>query len=65
MDNSQVIASLLTALILIVVGLVAYRLLWAGSQLSAGLGLNRFPNRWVPKKLRRWVFGETEPKTTR
>jgi hypothetical protein len=63
MDKSQVIASLLTALI--VVGLVAYRLLWAGSQLAAGLGLNRFPNRWVPKKLRRWVFGETEPKTTR
>jgi hypothetical protein len=63
MDKPQLIAAILTALF--VVGLVAFRLLWAGSQLSAGLGLNRLPNRWVPAKLRRWLFGEAEPKPTR
>jgi hypothetical protein len=63
MNKSQLIASLLTALL--VLGLVVYRLLWAGSQLSAGLGSNRFPNKWVPKKLKRWLLGETEPKATR
>jgi hypothetical protein len=62
MEKSQLIAAILTALV--VMGLVAFRLLWASSQASAGLGLGRLPNRWIPAKLRRWLLGETEPKPT-
>jgi hypothetical protein len=62
MDKSQIFAAVITGLA--VVGVVAYRLLWAGSQASAGLGLGRIPGRWVPAKLRRWMFGETAPKPT-
>jgi hypothetical protein len=62
MEKSQLIAAILTALV--VLGLVAFRLLWAGSQASAGLGLGQSPNRWIPAKLRRWLVGETGPKST-
>lgn len=62
MDKSQLVAVVLT--VLFVLGLVAFRLLWAGTQLSAGLGLHRIPGRWVPNKLKRWLFSETEPKPT-
>jgi len=54
MNKSSLIASALT--FLFVLGLVVYRLLWAGSQLAAGVGLGRFPR--FPKTLRRWLFGE-------
>ena len=54
MDKSQMIASALT--ILFVLGVVIYRLLWAGSQLAAADGLGRFPR--FPRRLRRWLFGE-------
>ncbi len=54
MSKSSLIASALT--VLFVLGLVAYRLLWAGSQLASGVGLGRFPK--FPKGLRRWLFGE-------
>ena len=62
MDKQQLINAVLT--VLFVLGLVAFRLLWAGSQLTAALGLRRLPDRWVPVKLRRWLFGETHPRPT-
>jgi hypothetical protein len=54
MNKSSLIASALT--FLFVLGLVLYRLLWAGSQLTAVVGLGRFPK--FPETLRRWFFGE-------
>lgn len=56
MRNSQLIALVIT--VLFVLGLVAFRLLWAGSQLAAADGLRRFPK--FPKRLRRWLFGEPQ-----
>lgn len=54
-------ASLLT--VLFVMGLVAFRLLWAGSQVAAGAGLGGLP-RWLPQTWRRWIhrwlFGERD-----
>lgn len=35
-------------------GLVAFRLLWAGSQVAAGAGLGGLP-RWLPQTWRRWI----------
>jgi hypothetical protein len=59
MNKSSLIASILT--VLFVMGLVAYRLLWAGSQLAAGAGLRGLPG-WLPQTWRRWIhrwiFGE-------
>ena len=54
MNKSSLIASAVSALF--VLGLVAYRLLWAGSQLASGIGLGRFPR--FPKTVRRWLLGE-------
>jgi len=54
MSKSSLIASALT--VLFVLGLVAYRLLWAGSQLASGVGLGRFPR--FPKTVRRWLLGD-------
>jgi hypothetical protein len=54
MNKSSLIASALT--FLFVLGLVIYRLPWAGSQLTAAVGLGRFPK--APKTLRRLLFGE-------
>jgi hypothetical protein len=51
---SQIIAVVL--IVLFVLGLMLYRLLWAGAQLAGAEGLGRFPR--FPKKLRRWLFGE-------
>jgi hypothetical protein len=42
--------------VLFVLGLVLFRLLWAGSQLA---GFGALP-KWFPAKLRRWLHGETE-----
>jgi len=46
----------LSLTVLFVLGLVLFRLLWAGSQLA---GFGTLP-RWFPAKLRRWLHGETE-----
>ncbi|MGB2656315.1 MAG: hypothetical protein WAN62_21205 [Candidatus Acidiferrum sp.] len=54
MATSQIIAAALT--VLLVMGLVVYRLLWAGEQVAGADGLQRFPK--FPKKWRRWLFGE-------
>jgi hypothetical protein len=59
MDKSSLVAILLT--VLLVVGLVAYRFLWAASSVTAAAGLGNFSK--LPKGLRRWLFGEpTTPK---
>jgi hypothetical protein len=60
MHTSDILAVALT--VLCVLGLVLYRLLWAGSQLAAAAGLGRFPR--FPARLRRWLFGEHEPIST-
>ena len=57
MHTSDFFALALT--ILAVLGVVLYRLLWAGSQIAAADGLGRFPR--FPVKLRRWLFGEHRP----
>jgi hypothetical protein len=54
MDKSSLIATSLT--VLLVLGLVAYRLLWAASSVASAAGLGRFSR--VPKGVRRWLFGE-------
>ncbi len=56
MNNSNLIHTAGT--ILFVVGLVAYRLIWAASQATAGAGLGQTP-RILPKKWLRWLFGES------
>ena len=52
----NIIALALTSLL--VLGLLAYRLLWAGSQLAAADALGRLPG-ILPKRLRRWLLGES------
>jgi hypothetical protein len=54
MNKSELIASATT--VLIVLGLVAFRLLWAGSQAAAGSALGSLP--MLPKTWRRWLLGE-------
>ena len=56
MHKADVIAAALT--VLFVLGLVLYRLLWAGSQLAAAAGLGRFPK--FPQRLQRRLFGERD-----
>ena len=60
MHTPDILAAALT--VLFVLGLVLYRVLWAGSQLAAAAGLGRFPR--FPARLRRWLFGEHEPIST-
>jgi hypothetical protein len=54
MDKSSLIATSLT--VLLVLGLVAYRLLWAASSVASTAGLGQFSK--VPKGVRCWLFGE-------
>ncbi len=54
MNKSALIASALT--ILFTLGLVVYRLLWAGSQVASAAGLGRLPK--LPKSWQHWLFGE-------
>jgi len=54
MDKSTLMATLLTVLLLL--GLVVYRLLWAAPSVAAAAGLGRFSR--LPKGVRRWLFGE-------
>jgi hypothetical protein len=54
MDRSTLIATSLT--VLLVLGLIAYRLLWAASSVAAAAGLGRYSK--LPKGMRRWLFGE-------
>lgn len=61
MDKSTLIASGLT--VLFVLGLVAYRLLWAGFQVASAAGLGHLPI--LPKSWRRWLFGKRSNITTR
>lgn len=56
MNKSDLLALAIT--ILVVLGLVAYRLLWAASSAAA---LGNFP--LLPKAWHRWLFGEhTHPR---
>jgi hypothetical protein len=55
MNKSAMIASLFT--VLVVLGVVAYRLLGQRHPLLGGAGLGRLPK--LPKSWRRWLFGET------
>ena len=65
MNKSSLIAFILT--VLFVIGLVAFRLLWAGSQVAATAGLGRLPRspqswqHWI----RRWVLGERDTPSAR
>jgi hypothetical protein len=54
MDKSTLIATSLT--VVLVLGLVVYRLLWAASSVAAAAGLGRFSK--LPKGVGRWLFGE-------
>jgi|HubBroStandDraft_4_1064222.scaffolds.fasta_scaffold812389_1 hypothetical protein len=54
MNLSTLIGSLLT--VVLVVGLVIFRLFWAGSSVAALAGLGRLPK--LPKSWRRWFFDE-------
>jgi hypothetical protein len=60
MDKPQLIAILVTALM--VLGVVATRLFWVLSQVSAGIGLGRIPSKWIPAKLMRWLLGDAQAK---
>ncbi len=53
MDKSTLVGSALTAIF--VLGLVAYRLLWAGSSAASAAGLGRLPI--LTKSWRRWLLG--------
>ncbi|MGC1583633.1 MAG: hypothetical protein WA766_19285 [Candidatus Acidiferrales bacterium] len=61
MNKSELLASAIT--VLIVVGLVAFRLLWVGSQAAAGAALGSLP--MLPKTWRRWLLGEHNATSTR
>ena len=54
MSKSDLLALLIT--VLVVLGLVAYRVLWAASSAASATGLGRLP--MLPKAWRRWLFGE-------
>jgi hypothetical protein len=54
MDKSTLLATLLT--VLLVLGLVVYRLLWAASSVAAAAGRGGFSK--LPKGVRRWLLGE-------
>jgi hypothetical protein len=60
MHKTDAIAAAVT--ILFVLGLVLFRLLWAGSQVAAAAALGRFPR--FPNRLRRWLFGERNRTST-
>jgi hypothetical protein len=53
-DKSPWIAGILT--VLFVLGVVAYRLLWAASSVAASAGLGRMSI--LPKRWRGWLLGE-------
>jgi hypothetical protein len=54
MNKSAMMASLFT--VLVVLGVVAYRLLWAASSVASAAGLGRFPR--LPKGWRRRLLGK-------
>jgi hypothetical protein len=56
MEKSTFLATLLT--VLLVLGLVVYRLLWAASSVAAAAGRGGFSK--LPRGVRRWLFGEPE-----
>ena len=56
MNKSALITSAIT--VLLVLGLVVYRLLWAASSVAGAAGLGRLPK--LSKGLRRWLFGERD-----
>lgn len=59
MNKSDLLALAIT--ILVVLGLVAYRLLWAASSAASAAALGNFP--LLPKAWHRWLFGEhTHPR---
>jgi hypothetical protein len=54
MHRSDLVALGIT--LLIVLGVVGYRLLWAASSTASGVALGRLPI--LPKSWRRWLLGE-------
>ena len=60
MNTPSLIASGIT--VLIVFGLVAYRLLWLASQAASGSGLGRLK---LPKRWKNFLFGERNDTSAR
>jgi len=61
MHKPDLLAAILTALF--VIGLIAGRLLWMASGAASAAALGNFS--LLPKRWRRWFFGEsTKPKPT-
>jgi hypothetical protein len=61
MHKPDLLAAALTALFIL--GLIGYRLLWMASGAAGAAALGHFP--LLPKRWRRWLFGEpTKPKPT-
>lgn len=54
MSKSDLVA--LACSSLLVIGIIAYRLLWMASGTASAAGLGRLP--MLPIGLRRWLFGE-------
>lgn len=54
MNKSDLLALAIT--ILVVFGIIVYRLLWAASGAASVAALGHFP--LLPKAWRRWLFGE-------
>jgi hypothetical protein len=54
MTTPNILAISLTALC--VLGVILYRLAWAGSSLASAAGQGRLPI--LPKRLRNWLFGD-------
>lgn len=56
MNKSPLITTAIT--VLLVLGLVAYRLLWAASSVAGAAGLGRLPK--LSKRIQSWLFGERD-----
>lgn len=54
MSTPNLLAMSLTALC--VLGVVLYRIAWAGSSIASATALGRLPK--LPKRLRNWLLGE-------
>ncbi len=59
MSTPNVLAISLTALC--VLGVVLYRLAWAGSSFAAAAGQGRLPI--LPRRFRNWLFGDHDKST--
>ena len=59
MNTPNVLAISLTALC--VIGIILYRVAWAGSSVASAAAMGRLPR--LPKRLRNWLLGDRD-KTT-